>query len=36
MQAQEQLYKMMDEVRRARTGNEKQGKEINPERYMPA
>ena len=31
-----QLYKMMDEVRRARTGNEKQGKEINPERYMPA
>jgi hypothetical protein len=31
-----QLYKMMDEVRRARTGNKKQGKEINPERYMPA
>ena len=30
------LYEMMDEVRRARTGNEKQGKQINPERYMPA
>jgi hypothetical protein len=31
-----QLYAMMDEVRKARTGTEKQGKEINPERYMPA
>ena len=30
------LYAMMDEVRQARTGTEKQGKEINPERYMPA
>ena len=30
------LYAMMDEVRKARTGTEKQGKEINPERYMPA
>ena len=30
------LYEMMNEVRRARTGNEKQGKQINPERYMPA
>jgi len=30
------LYAMMDEVRNARTGTKKQGKEINPERYMPA
>jgi hypothetical protein len=28
------LYEMMDEVRRARTGREQQGKEINAERYM--
>jgi len=26
----------MDKVRMARTGNKKQGKEIKPERYMPA
>ena len=31
-----QLYAMMDRVRKARTGNEKQGKEINPQRLMPA
>lgn len=31
----ERLYSMMDKVRQARTGNKKQGKEINPERYMP-
>jgi len=31
-----QLYAMMDQVRKARTGNQKQGKEIKPERYMPA
>ena len=31
-----QLYAMMDQVRKDRTGTEKQGKEINPERYMPA
>ena len=31
-----QLYKMMDRVRTARTGHSKQGKEINPEKYMPA
>jgi hypothetical protein len=31
-----QLYSMMDKVRRARTGNPKQGKQINPNRYMPA
>jgi hypothetical protein len=30
------LYKMMDKVRKARTGTTKQGKEINPMRYMPA
>jgi hypothetical protein len=32
----EQLYAMMDRVRKARTGNEKQGKEIKAERLMPA
>jgi len=31
-----QLYKMMDRVRTARTGHSKQGKEINPGKYMPA
>jgi len=31
-----QLYKMMDRVRTARTGHSKQGKEISPEKYMPA
>ena len=31
-----QLYDMMDKVRRARTGNKKQGKEINPRKYVPA
>lgn len=30
------LYSMMDKVRRARTGNPKQGKQINPEKFMPA
>jgi hypothetical protein len=29
------LYKMMDRVRKARTGNPKQGKQINPEKFMP-
>jgi hypothetical protein len=29
------LHQMMTEVRRARTGNPKQGKEINPNKYMP-
>ena len=28
------LYKMMDRVRRARTGNKKQGKQINPEKFL--
>jgi hypothetical protein len=31
-----QLYKMMDRVRQARTGNKKQGKQINPNKYVPA
>ena len=30
-----QLYAMMDNVRKARTGNPKQGKQINPAQYMP-
>lgn len=30
------LYKMMDKVRMARTGNSNQGKQINPNKYMPA
>jgi hypothetical protein len=31
-----QLYSMMDKVRRARTGNPKQGKKINPRKYLAA
>jgi len=30
------LYEMMAQLRKDRTGTEKQGKEINPERYIPA
>jgi hypothetical protein len=30
-----QLHAMMDKVRSARTGNSKQGKQINPKKYMP-
>jgi hypothetical protein len=30
------LYAMMDKVRHARTGNPKQGKQINPDKFMPA
>jgi hypothetical protein len=30
------LYAMMDKVRKARTGNKKQGKQIKPEKYLPA
>jgi hypothetical protein len=30
-----QLYSMMDKVRKARTGNKKQGKQINPKKFMP-
>jgi hypothetical protein len=29
------LYAMMDKVRKARTGNAKQGKQINPSKFMP-
>jgi hypothetical protein len=31
-----QLYAMMERVRKARTGNRKQGKQINPTKFMPA
>ena len=31
-----QLYAMMDKVRQARTGHKKQGREIDPGKYMPA
>ena len=31
-----QLYAMMDKVRKARTGSKKQGKQINPNKYVPA
>jgi hypothetical protein len=30
------LYAMLDKVRKARTGTKKQGKQINPNKYMPA
>lgn len=30
------LYKMMDKVRKARTGNPKQGKQIKADKYLPA
>jgi hypothetical protein len=29
------LYSMMDKIRTARTGTKKQGKEINPDKFMP-
>lgn len=32
----QRLYKMMDRVRKARTGTAKQGKQIKAEKYMPA
>jgi hypothetical protein len=32
----EQLYAMMDRIRKARTGNKEQGREIMPQEYMPA
>lgn len=31
-----QLYSMMDKVRKARTGRKAQGRQINPQKYMPA
>jgi hypothetical protein len=30
------LYAMMDRIRKARTGHTKQGKQINPNKYLPA
>jgi hypothetical protein len=30
-----QLYSMMDKIRKARTGNKKQGKQINPSKFLP-
>jgi hypothetical protein len=30
-----QLYLMMDKIRKARTGNAKQGKQINPNKFLP-
>lgn len=32
----QRLYSMMDKVRKARTGSTKQGRQINPNKYMPA
>ena len=32
----QRLYSMLDRVRKARTGHTKQGKQIKPEKYMPA
>jgi hypothetical protein len=32
----QKLYAMLDRVRKARTGTKKQGKQIKPEKYMPA
>jgi hypothetical protein len=29
------LYQMMERVRKARTGNEKQGKQINAQKFIP-
>jgi hypothetical protein len=31
----DKLYQMMAKIRKARTGNEKQGKRINPDKFMP-
>jgi hypothetical protein len=32
----QRLYAMMDRIRQARTGTKKQGKQINPNKYVPA
>ena len=32
----QRLYAMMDRIRQARTGTKKQGKRINPDKYVPA
>ena len=31
-----QMFSMMDRIRKARTGNKKQGKKVNPKDYLPA
>jgi hypothetical protein len=31
----QRLYKMMDDIREARTGNREQGVQINPNKFMP-
>jgi len=31
----QKLYQMMDKIRQARTGTKKQGKQINPDKFMP-
>jgi hypothetical protein len=31
----QKLYQMMDKIREARTGTKKQGKQINPDKFMP-
>ena len=31
-----QMFSMMDRIRKARTGNKKQGKKVNPRDYLPA
>jgi hypothetical protein len=31
----DKLYQMMSRIRKARTGNKKQGKKINPDKFMP-
>lgn len=30
-----QLYKMMERIRRARTGNPEQGRQVNPDQFLP-
>ena len=31
----QRLYEMMDKIRKARTGTSKQGKQINPNKFLP-
>jgi hypothetical protein len=31
----QRLYDMMDKIRKARTGTSKQGKQINPNKFLP-
>jgi hypothetical protein len=32
----QRLYTMMEQIRKARTGNPKQGKQINPNKFLPS